>query len=248
MVGCRIPAAGGFAGCGRILPWTARLGRWQGLAVALALLLAVLAARPQAGTLDLARLQQAAARLGARAERPAAEVRDLVVRLAALDDATRLARVNEFVNRRVVFGSDASVWGQEDYWASPLEVLVHGEGDCEDYAIAKYFILVASGTPPARLRLVYVRATLPAAAGQPAGNQAHMVLAHYADNAAEPAILDNLVADIRQASRRPDLTPVFSFNSEGLWNGAGPQSAGDPLARLSRWRDVLQRARAEGFQ
>jgi hypothetical protein len=43
------------------------------------------------------------------------------------------------------------------------------------------------------------------------------------------------------------LQPVFSFNSEGLWQGVGGQSAGDPLARLSRWREVLAKARAEGF-
>jgi hypothetical protein len=74
-----------------------------------------------------------------------------------------------------------------------------------------------------------------------------MVLAHYATPQSEPLILDNLVTEIRPASRRPDLTPVFSFNSEGLWQGAGAQSMGDPVARLSRWRDVLARARAEGF-
>ena len=44
-----------------------------------------------------------------------------------------------------------------------------------------------------------------------------------------------------------DLTPVFSFNSEGLWQGVNGNSAGDPLARLSRWREVLAKARAEGF-
>ena len=46
----------------------------------------------------------------------------------------------------------------DDYWASPLETLDKGRGDCEDYAIAKYFSLLAAGVPVARLRLVYVRA------------------------------------------------------------------------------------------
>jgi len=91
------------------------------------------------------------------------------------------------------------------------------------------------------LRLVYVRAHTAA------GSQPHMVLAFYAQPNSEPLILDNLITDLRPASRRPDLVPVFSFNSEGLWQGAGAQSAGDPLARLSRWREVLAKARAEGF-
>jgi len=74
-----------------------------------------------------------------------------------------------------------------------------------------------------------------------------MVLAYYASPEAEPLILDNLVGEIRPASRRPDLTPVFSFNSEGLWQGNGSQRMGDPVERLSRWREVLRKARAEGF-
>jgi predicted transglutaminase-like cysteine proteinase len=99
--------------------------------------------------------------------------------------------------------------------------------------------------PMAKLRLVYVRAQI----GGPNGAlQAHMVLAYYPEPGAEPTILDNLITELRPASRRPDLVPVFSFNSEGLWQGVGSQGAGDPTARLSRWREVLAKARAEGFQ
>lgn len=165
--------------------------------------------------------------------------------LSAQDDAARLAAVNQFFNRRVVFTSDAEAWGQTDYWASPLETLAKGRGDCEDYVIAKYFSLVAVGVPVAHLRLVYVRAQV----GGPGGEVlAHMVLAYYAMAGAEPLILDNLIGEIRPASRRPDLEPVFSFNGEGLWQGVGTHSAGDPASRLSRWREVLAKAHAEGFQ
>ena len=136
------------------------------------------------------------------------------------------------------------MWGQLDYWASPLEMLGKGQGDCEDYATAKYFTLVASGLPAAKLRLVYVRAQL----GGPGGpTQAHMVLAYYAEPDAQPLILDNLINEIRPAERRPDLTPVFSFNAEGLWQGVGAVRAGDPVVRLSRWRDLLAKARDEGL-
>jgi len=145
----------------------------------------------------------------------------------------------------VVSRDDSEVWGQADYWASPLEMLGKGAGDCEDYAIAKFFSLVALGMPVGKLRLVYVRAQIGGADGPV---QAHMVLAYYATPGAEPLILDSLVGEIRPASRRPDLAPVFSFNSEGLWQGVGSQAAGDPTARLSRWREILGKARAEGFQ
>ena len=160
---------------------------------------------------------------------------------AGLDEEAQLAAVNGFFNRRIVFAEDSDVWGQLDQWASPLEALAQGRGDCEDYAIGKYFSLLALGMPAARLRLVYVRAQIGAE------SRAHMVLAYYAQARAEPLILDNLISELRPASRRPDLQPVFSFNSEGLWEGVGAQSAGDPQARLSRWREVLSKARAEGF-
>jgi len=170
--------------------------------------------------------------------------------LAALegqDDDQRLVAINRFFNNRIVFTPDAEVWGMEDYWASPLEMLGKGRGDCEDYVIAKYFSLIAAGTSPARLRLVYVRATL--GAGQPGSSVlAHMVLSYAATPDADPLILDNLLGDIRPASRRPDLVPVFSFNGEGLWEGVNGRSAGDPVARLSRWRQVLAKVREEGFQ
>lgn len=161
------------------------------------------------------------------------------------DETAKLVAINQFFNRRIVFAPDSEVWGQLDYWASPLEMLGKGRGDCEDYVIGKYFSLLAAGVPVAKLRLVYVRATI----GGPGGEVlAHMVLAYYTSAGAEPLILDNLIGEMRPASRRPDLEPVFSFNGEGLWQGVGGQAAGDPVARLSRWREVLVKARAEGFQ
>lgn len=165
--------------------------------------------------------------------------------LVAQDETAKLTTINQFFNRRIVFAADPEVWGQNDYWASPIEMLGKGRGDCEDYVIGKYFSLLVAGVPVAKLRLVYVHATV----GGPGGEVlAHMVLAYYAMPGAEPLILDNLIGEMRPASRRPDLEPVFSFNGEGLWQGVGAQAAGDPVARLSRWREVLAKARAEGFQ
>lgn len=207
-----------------------------------ALVLASVVLAPRAW--DHERMLAAAQRIGPRALEGAKALQPLLKQAAAADEVARLSLVNQFFNRRVVFRDDIDVWGQVDYWATPLETLGKGEGDCEDYAIAKYFSLVATGVPVARLRLVYVRAQL---AGPGGPVQAHMVLAYYGQPEAEPLILDNLVGEVRTASRRPDLTPVFSFNSEGLWQGTGGRSAGDPVARLSRWREVLEKVKAEGF-
>jgi len=77
-----------------------------------------------------------------------------------------------------------------------------------------------------------------------------MVLAYYPSPTAEPLVLDNLDPAIRPASKRPDLTPVFSFNSQGIFAGVAGNAAASKggSGRLSRWDDLMQRARAEGFE
>jgi predicted transglutaminase-like cysteine proteinase len=194
---------------------------------------------------DAERMASAAKRFSPRALAAVQALQPVLTQAIGQDEAAQLQQINQFFNRRIVFRDDVEAWAQVDYWASPLESLDKGQGDCEDYAIAKYFSLLALGMPVAKLRLVYVRAQIGGAKGVV---QAHMVLAYYAAPGAEPLILDNLITDVRPASRRPDLVPVFSFNSEGMWQGVGALAAGDPSARLSRWREVLMKARAEGFQ
>ncbi|WP_327084810.1 transglutaminase-like cysteine peptidase [Thauera sp. Sel9] len=161
----------------------------------------------------------------------------------SVDD--KLARVNTFFNARIRFDDDIAVWRVADYWATPLETLARAAGDCEDFTIAKYMTLRLLGIDDSRLRLIYVRARIGGPGSQV--SQAHMVLGYYPEPGAEPLILDNLIRDIRPAARRPDLFPVFSFNADGLWVAGARQPSADPGARLSRWRDVLDRARAEGL-
>jgi predicted transglutaminase-like cysteine proteinase len=190
---------------------------------------------------DTTRVAAAAALRGPLVLAQAQALMQQIERSGTQEDPQRLKDVNDFFNRRLAFRDDAVTWGLPDYWASPLESLDKRAGDCEDYAIAKYFSLAASGVPTAKLRMVYVRARMQ---GQ---SLAHMVLAYYAQPGAEPLILDNLRPEVLPASQRADLTPVFSFNTEGLWQGAGQVTAGDPLARLSLWRDLVAKVRAEGF-
>ncbi|WP_426144040.1 cysteine protease LapG [Pseudomonas sp. DWP3-1-2] len=152
----------------------------------------------------------------------------------------QLKRVNGFFNRHLRYREDDELWQQPDYWATPVESLIKGAGDCEDYAIAKYFSLRRLGIPSEKLLITYVKAL--------SLNRAHMVLTYYASPAAEPLVLDSLMDDIEPASRRTDLLPVYAFNGEGVWLTAasGNKRAGDSK-RLSRWQDVLKKMRAEGF-
>jgi predicted transglutaminase-like cysteine proteinase len=190
---------------------------------------------------ERARLLEQAAQLPQAAQRMVQGLVELIERSPAQPAGQRVREVNDFINQRLQWREDSQVWGQPDYWASPLELFEKGRGDCEDLAMAKYFALLAEGLPESSLRLVYVRAQYQ---GKP---QAHMVLAWYPAPQGEPWILDNIDPELKRASERPDLAPVFSFNAEGLWQGVGAQGAGNPLTRLSLWRDALARARAQGF-
>ena len=156
----------------------------------------------------------------------------------------QLRRVNEYFNRRIRFAEDSAVWSQPDYWATPLETIARGAGDCEDFVLAKYFTLRELGIAEDRLRMTYVRATV----GGPGSSvsQAHMVLSYYPAPDVVPLVLDNLIVDIRSATARPDLAPVFSFNIQGVFVG-GASQASSPVDRVSRWRELLLRMRSEGY-
>lgn len=163
-------------------------------------------------------------------------------------DESRLKRINDFVNQNILFDSDNGTWQQSDYWATPLETIGQGAGDCEDFAIIKYVSLRMTGISDQKVRLIYVKARIDTPNGPM--QQAHMVLAYYATPNAEPQILDNLDTNIRPASKRPDLQPVFSFNSEAIFAGVSGKdkaSAGG-IGRLSRWEDAWRRIRAEGYE
>jgi predicted transglutaminase-like cysteine proteinase len=195
---------------------------------------------------DVTQLQATLRKLGGNPQ-ALIDWQQLLQESKALPVPARLKRVNEFFNRRIRFGSDQEIWHQSDYWATPMETLSKGAGDCEDFTIAKYFTLLNADIPVEQLRLIYVKARI----GGMNSNlqQAHMVLAYYASPDSEPLVLDNLITDIRPASRRTDLSPVFSFNSQGIFNGVDakttPEKGG--VTQLSRWSELLQRARAEGF-
>lgn len=184
-------------------------------------------------------------RFGKPGSQAYADWRALVDAQARSTTGAKLAAVNDFFNRRIQADSDMRIWNREDYWTTPAELLGAGRGDSEDFVIAKYFTLLAMNVPAEQLRLVYAK---PQGALRENLGPVHMVLAHYATANAEPSLLDNRVAEVLPASKRPDLRPVFSFNSLGVWGDpASAQISGD-RDRLAVWEDTLRRTRDEGFE
>ena len=148
----------------------------------------------------------------------------------------KIKNVNDFFNQ-ITYKTDAAHWKQKDYWATPFEFMGTGAGDCEDYAIAKYFSLVKLGIPDDKLRITYVIYKKTNSRFE----QAHMVLTYYHKTGAEPVILDNINRTLQLASKRNDLKPVYSFNASGLWQKKkkGDTRVGDN--NLKSWKNLIGR-------
>lgn len=170
----------------------------------------------------------------------------LITSLKLASDSEKLKQVNDFFNLRIKFIDDVELWGQSDYWATPLETMGKGAGDCEDFSIAKYIALKLLNVPNDKIRLTYVRALVIDPDNTTV--RAHMVVSYYATPTTEPLILDNLNPEIITASKRTDLTPIFSFNNNALWVGSNSNPKGESQSHLSKWREVLLRIQLDGME
>ena len=149
---------------------------------------------------------------------------------------TQLKETNNFFNREIHYSSDRDNYQESDLWATPVETMMKGEGDCEDFSIAKFRTLRLMGVDESKLRLTYVRAHY----GRSSISEAHMVLSYYHNQTSDPLILDNLSLAIHLGSERTDLEPVFSFNTENLWK-ENQLTEINPIDRMGQWRMMGER-------
>ena len=140
--------------------------------------------------------------------------RQLVGALRGLDRAQQIDRVQQRLNQ-LPYRDDLANWHRLDYWATPSEFLRKG-GDCEDYAIAKYFALRAVGWPPADLRVM-----LSHRRGDSTGH-AYLIVR----SAGGWLVLDNQALTAYQPNGPIDgLWAGYSLNETSLWihrNSAAP--------------------------
>ena len=184
--------------------------------------------------LTTAYINQLGNEYGEEAKRRLIAWQNLIKESSDLPEKEKLARVNNFFNQ-VRFLDDIDHWKQKDYWATPLEFLISNGGDCEDFSIAKYYTLRELGVDIDKMSIAYVKAL--------ELNQAHMVLTYYDTPSSVPLVLDNLIADIKPASQRPDLLHVYSFNGDNLWlskKGRRAQLVGTS-ERLGPWVKLQSR-------
>jgi len=120
----------------------------------------------------------------------------------------KLSHINSFYNK-ILPVNDSTKYNVDDHWATPKEFLIQGHGDCEDYAIAKYFTLLEVGIPKEKLYFAIVKVK-----GE---TNYHMVLLYFENKNSMPLVLDNLSFKVVPFDIRKRLEPKVIFNEYGSY-------------------------------
>ncbi len=131
--------------------------------------------------------------------------RRFIEEMRGKEPRAQLAEINRRMNESPYI-LDPINWGVPDYWATPFQFL-RRDGDCEDYAIAKFMVLRALGVPNERLRIVVLQDINL--------RIAHAILVVYLDG--EALVLDNQIESVVPATSIRHYRPVYSINEEGWW-------------------------------
>lgn len=122
----------------------------------------------------------------------------------------QLEAVNQWANAKP-YVEDWANWHVADYWETPGEFIARG-GDCEDFAIAKYFSLIRLGFAAQDLRIVVV--------SDATTRGFHAVLAARLDGIVW--LLDNFLPAIVPMESQPQYSAVYSLNQQGWWMHSNP--------------------------
>lgn len=128
----------------------------------------------------------------------------LYVFLADADMPAKLRYVNSFFNK-FPFKDDDANWGGP-YWTTPHEFLQKGSGDCEDYAITKYYALKALGVSANDMFITVV--------GYPDKNGMHAILVVLDGD--DYYVLDNLKKDTVYKNSTDKAFYVRQYYNESL--------------------------------
>ena len=149
----------------------------------------------------------------------------LIDDLRNASDMKKLNTVNSWMNY-VTYKSDKRVYGVSDYWATLYEFVGKGMGDCEDYTIAKYYVLKELGISPKRMKFTYVIYK----SNRTGKRISHMVLSYLKvpkpKTKNDILILDNNNRLILPASKRKDIVKVVKMIN------------GDTGAKSKKWKKL----------
>ena len=118
----------------------------------------------------------------------------------------RLKTVNAFFNKWP-YRLDQDAYGTSDWWATPQEFLKLS-GDCEDFAITKYYALRELGFSAEDMRIVVLQDRI--------RGIAHAILAVFVDT--EAYVLDNVSSVVFAHSKYRHYVPYYSLNEKYRWS------------------------------
>jgi predicted transglutaminase-like cysteine proteinase len=119
----------------------------------------------------------------------------------------RINAVNTRVNQRIRYMTDMEAQGVVDYWQEPLETVTLGHGDCEDYSILKYYLLLHAGLTREQLALVIGRIG--------STGELHAVLVAESDRGWR--LLDSRINQVIDLGGRADLSTIFFVDTNSVW-------------------------------
>jgi predicted transglutaminase-like cysteine proteinase len=127
----------------------------------------------------------------------------------------RIDLINRTINAAVRYTTDLDQHGVPDLWSAPLATLSTGQGDCEDYAIAKYVALRATGVSADDLRLLLVHDRI--------AHQDHAVVGVRQNG--RWLMLDNRHEVPIENKDAWHFTPLFALDQQGVKLFAAPYGA-----------------------
>ena len=118
---------------------------------------------------------------------------------------TQIAEINIHMNK-APYITDIINWGVRDYWATLFQFM-RKDGDCEDYAIAKYISLKELGVDADHMRIAVVQDTNL--------NIPHAVLVVAVNGTRW--VLDNQISYVVKEKAVLHYKPLYSINEKAWW-------------------------------
>lgn len=141
------------------------------------------------------------------------------------DTFQHIEQINSHINSKFRYLTD-----RDDHWLTLDEFMAQGGGDCEDFALAKYQLLLESGLPKEDFRFAYTRLV--------ASGEHHIALIHLPSS----KLLDSLTSDTRSLNQRNDLLEEFRFSGIHFAPARQKKLSRTQLKTLQRWQSVIRKA------
>ncbi|HWC56825.1 MAG TPA: transglutaminase-like cysteine peptidase [Sphingomicrobium sp.] len=138
----------------------------------------------------------------------------LIAPARLLPPLEKIAFVQRAVTSSIRWISDATEWGQHDYWASAAQTLAHGAGDAKNRAIVKLQALRALGFSNSDLFLTLARDSV----GGP------LTVLTVRSGGRYYVVDDSGAPPFPAEQRRFEFEPIMSFGMYGAWVHVRPSA------------------------